>query len=219
MTSKNQNRLGLLIFRLILLIALVIAATWLAHLVRDALKLDMMPADSNGMRAVLIAGIFAYVILLAIPFVPGAEIGIALLGAFGASVAPVIYAATVIAMMLAYVIGRTLPFEMLSRVFRLFRMRRATVLIDRLCALPQEERLNVLLESAPPQLIKLALQRRYVALALAVNMPGNVILGGGGGILMMAGLSRLFAPLPVLLAILIGVSPVPLAVLLFGASL
>jgi hypothetical protein len=62
-----------------------------------------------------------------------------------------------------------------------------------------------------------ALRHRYVALALAVNVPGNSVIGGGGGIMLMAGLSGIFAPLPTLLAIAVAVSPVPLVILLLGA--
>ena len=75
----------------------------------------------------------------------------------------------------------------------------------------------MLLEEAPPNTVSLVLRRRYVALAIAVNVPGNAIIGGGGGIMMMAGLSGIFAPVPTLIAILIGVSPVPLVVFFFGA--
>jgi hypothetical protein len=50
-----------------------------------------------------------------------------------------------------------------------------------------------------------------------VNTPGNAVIGGGGGIMLLAGLSGIFAPLPTALSIMIAVSPVPLAVALLGA--
>lgn len=38
---------------------------------------------------------------------------------------------------------------------------------------------------------------RYVALAVLLNIPGNVVIGGGGGIAFAAGMTRLFSfPLP-----------------------
>jgi len=61
-----------------------------------------------------------------------------------------------------------------------------------------------------PLVLRGLLRYRYVALAVAINTPGNVILGGGGGLALMAGLSRLFSPLPFLLTVLIAVLPVPL---------
>ena len=80
-----------------------------------------------------------------------------------------------------------------------------------------EARIALLLDRAPPGLLNLALRRRYLALALAVNVPGNSIIGGGGGIMLLAGMSGLFAPVPTALAVILAVSPVPLAVALFGA--
>jgi hypothetical protein len=162
-------------------------------------------------------GSVAYIGLLALPFVPGAEIGIAMLTAFGASIAPLVYAATVIAMLLSYALGRLLPLSTLARLFDVLRMRRASDLVTRAAPLSRDARLKLLLDGAPPRTIALALRHRYVALALAVNTPGNVVIGGGGGIMLMAGLSGLFAPLPTALTIAIAVMPVPLAVMLLGA--
>lgn len=218
MTLNDPTPLRTLLFRFALLVALVIAATWASHMIRDALSLEIMPRNEQNVHNAVMFGAAAYVVLLAIPFVPGAEIGIALLSSFGASIAPLVYGATVLAMMLAFCVGLLLPHHALARVLMTLRLHRASELVSRICALPREERLDVLLETAPPQIVKLALERRYVALALAVNIPGNVVIGGGGGIMMMSGLSGLFAPLPTLIAIMVGVSPVPLAVMLFGAT-
>ena len=62
-----------------------------------------------------------------------------------------------------------------------------------------------------PRALRSVLQHRYVVLAVLLNLPGNVVLGGGGGLAMMAGLSRLFHPLPFVLTVLLAVLPVPLA--------
>ncbi len=218
MTSQDRAPLRTLLVRFAILVTLIVAATWASHMIRDALNLEIMPRNEQSVHRAVMLGALAYVVLLAIPFVPGAEIGIALLSSFGASIAPLVYGATVLAMMLAYCVGLLLPHKALAQVLMTLRLRKAAELVTRICGLPREERLDVLLETAPPQIVKLALERRYVALALAVNIPGNVVIGGGGGIMMMAGLSGLFAPLPTLIAILIGVSPVPLAVMLFGAT-
>jgi hypothetical protein len=77
--------------------------------------------------------------------------------------------------------------------------------------------LALLLDGAPPRMLDLALRYRYIALAVLINTPGNAIIGGGGGIMMLAAMSGIFMPLPTLLTVAIAVCPVPLAVLLFGA--
>ncbi|WP_413717310.1 hypothetical protein [Silicimonas sp. MF1-12-2] len=203
--------------RVAVLLALVVAATWASHMVRDALDLQITPSNEQQVHRVVILGSIAYVGLLALPFVPGAEIGLAMLTAFGASIAPLVYCATVLAMLLSYLVGLLLPVTVLVRMLTLFRLRKAADLVSRAARLPRQARVEVLLEGAPPRVVTLALRHRYVALALAVNTPGNAVIGGGGGIMLLAGLSGIFAPLPTALSIMIAVSPVPLAVALLGA--
>jgi hypothetical protein len=197
-------------------LALVVAATWASHFIRDALDLQIKPENEQQVHRAIILGTVAYIGLLAMPFVPGAEIGIVMLTAFGATIAPLIYAATVLAMLLAYTLGCMLPITTLAKLLSLLRMRRTADLILRTASLSQEARVALLLEGAPPRLLALALRHRYIALALSVNIPGNAIIGGGGGIMMLAGMSGIFAPLPTALSIMIAVSPVPLVVMLIG---
>ena len=161
-------------------------------------------------------GAAAYVGLLAMPFVPGAEIGIALLTGFGASIAPLVYVCTVAAMMLAFAVGRFLPINALEQVLRTVRMRRAADLVARAAPLSKDERVAMLLEGQSSRVIRLALHYRYVAIAIAINTPGNSIIGGGGGIMIIAGLSGIFSPLSTFLTVILAVSPVPLAVIFLG---
>ncbi|MDU8942867.1 hypothetical protein [Ovoidimarina sediminis] len=204
-------------FRIAVLIAVVLLGTWAAHEIRDAMNLHIMPSNEQQVHRAVMLAIVAYVGLLALPFVPGAEIGIALLTAFGAAIGPLVYGATVVAMLLAYTVGRCVPITALGRLLSLLRLHRAADLVARAAPLGQEARIALLLDRAPPGLLTLALRRRYLALALAVNVPGNSIIGGGGGIMLLAGMSGLFAPVPTALAVILAVSPVPLAVALFGA--
>ncbi|MCR9089311.1 MAG: hypothetical protein NXH97_21535 [Rhodobacteraceae bacterium] len=203
--------------RIAVLVALVVVATWCAHIVRDAIDFQIMPENEQQVHRAIMLGAVAYVGLLAIPFVPGAEIGLAMLVAFGAAIAPLVYVATVLALCLSYTMGRMVPMPALARFLASLRMRRAADLVRRAAPLSRQERLAMLLDGAPPRILALALRRRYVALALALNIPGNTLIGGGGGIALLAGLSGLFAPLPTVLAFAIGVLPVPLTIVLLGA--
>lgn len=218
MTAPRAG-LRTLFLRLALLIVFLLLATWGAHAVREALDLQIRPGNEQQVHRAIMVGVVVYVGLLALPFVPGAEIGIAMLAAFGPGIAPLIYVATVAAMMLAYTLGRFLPITALERLLSALRMRRAAQLVARAAPLSQEARLAMLLGGQPKRILTLGLRYRYIALALAVNTPGNSLIGGGGGIMMMAGLSGIFAPLPVFLAVALAVSPVPLAVMFFGLSL
>ncbi|MEL7345144.1 MAG: hypothetical protein AAFN59_09840 [Pseudomonadota bacterium] len=216
-TPRADLTLRGLIFRFVILLVVVIAATWAVHLLREALNLEIMPENEQAVHRAIMLGSLAYIGLLALPFVPGAEIGLAMLTAFGPAIAPLVYTATVAAMMLAFTIGRFLPITALAQVFKALRMRRAADLITRAAPLSDEARLQMLLDGAPPRLVALALRRRYIALAIAVNIPGNAIIGGGGGIMIMTGMSGLFSPLATALTIAIAVSPVPLVIMFLGA--
>jgi hypothetical protein len=53
-------------------------------------------------------------------------------------------------------------------------------------------------------------------LALAFNLPGNTLLGGGGGIALAAGMSGLYRPVAYLATVVLAVAPVPLLFLITG---
>jgi len=57
---------------------------------------------------------------------------------------------------------------------------------------------------------------RYVNLAALINIPGNSVIGGGGGIAFISGLSGVFRPIPTILTIALATAPVPLTIWLFG---
>jgi hypothetical protein len=209
-------RFGSLLLKFAFLVAVLIIATWGAHAIRDALNLQIRPSNEQQIHQVIMFGMVAYIGLLALPFVPGAEIGLAMLAAFGPSIAPLIYVATVASMMLAYMVGRFLPIESLQRLLSLLRLRRAAALVARAAPLSREERLEMLLGGQPKRAVSLALHFRYIAIALAVNTPGNSLIGGGGGIMMIAGLSGIFSPLLTFVAVALAVSPVPLAMMYLG---
>lgn len=218
MTSKGLTLPGL-ILKLGILIGFIVLATWGVHMIRDAMDLQIRPDNEQQVHKAIIIGATAYVALLAMPFVPGAEIGIALLAGFGAAIAPLIYVCTVAAMMLAFTIGRFLPISVLERVLQVLRMRRAADLVARAAPLSKDDRLAMLLEGQSKRVLRLALKYRYVAMAVAVNTPGNSIIGGGGGIMIIAGLSGIFTPISTFLTIILAVSPVPLAVIFLGLQL
>lgn len=204
--------------RVAILLLAIVFATWFGSVIKDQLNLTVMPANEIAVHRMIMAATAAFVILLAIPFVPGAEIGLTMLTVFGAAIAPLVYGATVLALVLAFLIGRLLPVRWLIGGLNALRMTRAAASLEETLRLPQDARLERMMAGGSPRLVRLAVRYRYLALILAINLPGNVVIGGGGGIAMMAGASRLFAPLPFVLSVMIAVSPVPVVVSVFGAS-
>ena len=167
-------------------------------------------------RHVFVAGIVIYVVLMAIPFVPGMEISLGLLAAFGQQVAVVIYGATIVALTVAYLVGRLVPIRAIAALFHTLSQYRAEHLVRKLEPLSGEQRLEVLIEHAPKRFVPTLLRHRYIAVAVALNMPGNAIIVGGGGIALLAGISGLFSFPYYLLTVSLAVLPIPLAVGLMG---
>ncbi|MBJ3764552.1 hypothetical protein ILP92_17595 [Maribius pontilimi] len=217
--NTAATRPGTILLRVGLLILLLVVSTWGAHEIRDALNLQVRPDNEQQVHRAITLGAVAYIGLLALPFVPGAEIGLAMLAGFGAAIAPLIYVCTVASMTLAFIVGRFLPIRALERLLSLLRLRRAAALVARAAPLSGDDRLAMLLQGQSGSVLRFALRHRYIALALAVNTPGNSIIGGGGGIMMLAGLSGIFSPVFTLLTVALAVSPVPFAVAFFGLRL
>ena len=156
--------------------------------------------------------------MLAIPYVPGIEIGISLLVLRGAEVAPFVFSATVLGLTTAFLAGRFLPYAWLHAFFYDMRLMSACRLLEHVAPLDREARLALLGERLPTWLRPLLGSGRYLVLACLLNLPGNALLGGGGGIAFIAGLSRLYGITATLVVMALAVLPVPFGVWLYGSG-
>jgi Fe2+ transport system protein FeoA len=200
------------------LIALLVAANFLAHGFADTLDFQIRPGNEDAVHRTITVSAVLYSILLALPFVPGAEVGLALMAVFGPPIAVLVYACTVAGLLLSFIAGRLFPLSVLVRFANDMRLDRTSKLLADIEPLSRQERLELLAKKAPNRLLPFVLRYRYVALAVALNIPGNFLIGGGGGIGLFAGISRLYTAPGYLLTIIISVAPVPIAVLVFGTE-
>ncbi len=172
-----------------------------------------------AMPGLLLAVLVIYAVLIAIPFVPGVEIGLSVLAAGGPGIAPLVWVATASGLSLAFFVGCTVPIAWLRRVLTDLHMIRAAHNVARFEAMPQEGRVAFIHALLPRKYCGWIIKYRYVNLAVLINIPGNSVIGGGGGIAFLSGLSGTFrAPLAIL-TIAIASAPVPLAIWLFGLKL
>ncbi len=161
----------------------------------DAVGMNLGAGDGSHDLRVMVVGLILYTALMAMPFVPGMEISLGLLALFGPRIAMAVLVATVVAL----------------------GLQRAKGLVERLEPLGPEQRLRVLVEHAPKKIVPILLKHRYIAIIVALNIPGNAIIGGGGGIALLAGMSGLFTVPRFLLTVAIAALPVPLFVMITGA--
>ena len=211
--KKNWSRLSVV---LTIYTSLLICGYWGANWLIKYVGMEEAFKTGDHVYMMMIIAITIYTVLMIIPFVPGVEISLALLAAFGPDIAMTIYAATIVALSAAYLIGRLLPVEFTIRIFNFLGLSRAEALLLRLEPMNSKQRLDVLVENTPKKIVPLLLRHRYLAIAFAFNLPGNTIIGGGGGIALLAGLSGLFTFSSYLLIVSLAVLPVPLFIMLMG---
>ncbi len=195
--------LGILIF-------INYAVRWGANLV----AFQMWPQHASMAAFLLFTSVVSYVLLLAVPFLPGIEVGLMLMAMLGTKGILLIYFCTVLSLSMSFLIGRLLPATYLARALGWFHLNRARDLVTSLEPLDAEERLRFLLKSAPTRIVPSLLRYRYLIIAALFNLPGNAIIGGGGGIGLIAGMSRLFPYPKYLLLTCLAITPGPICFIL-----
>lgn len=209
--------------QVLLWLLLLISVAVGANLVADQIIAYLQTSGSAEIQAVitgmLVLILVLYAILIAIPFVPGVEIGLFLLIAFGAPVAPFVLLATITGLSASFILGRFMPISSMCRLLDGIGLKRVCIFMERIEELDPQERLLLITERLPLWIGPNLMRYRYLVIAVGLNVPGNVLIGGGGGIALMAGLSRIFSPMATILTIAVAVSPVALAVYAFGAGI
>ncbi len=213
---KFVRRHGGLVVKLLLLVLLIVVGHVLSEWIVGQIQFEATPRNASMVHGAIMAAAVAYALLLACPFIPGVEIGLVLLAMFGAEIAPLVYLCTVAGLCISFLVGARIPEQTLIRSLGRLGLARFSRTLERMAHRPLEQRLRMLLEGAPNRWTPTLIRYRYLALMVGFNIPGNALIGGGGGIALMAGMSRLFYFPAFLLAVAVAVSPVPLAVALIG---
>jgi hypothetical protein len=95
-------------------LALLGAGFWLSGALHEVVARAEAGPVATGLIA---AGFLAFILFSAIPFVPGAEIGLGLLMVMGAQGAVAVYAGMITALTLAFAAGRFVPVRWLTAAF------------------------------------------------------------------------------------------------------
>lgn len=207
------------LLRIFLIILAIIVVNHAIASLRYTLDFDIRPSNEGIYHKMIMLAAVLYVVTLAIPFVPGVEIGIGLMALLGADIVPLVYACTVTGLTIGFLIGRLVPTRALARLFHDLHFTRPERLLRRFDDLPKDQKLSFLVSASSSGFARALLRHRYVALALLISLPGNFLIGGGGGIAVLAGISRLFSLPLYVLTVALAVAPVPLAVMFWGPSI
>lgn len=192
-------------------VTLIVLGHSLSHMgFHDAQSMLFTMREALGPVAIALL-VLLYGVVLALPFLPGVELGLLIMAVFGPVGALAAYAATIGGLMLAYTAGRTLPegviVGLLGRIGIVVPRDGIASATESLIA----ERRRA--QSMPRRLTATLLNHRYLTLAFGLNFPGNAALGGGGGLALLSGMSRQFGWCSFLLTVAIATSPAPILVL------
>jgi len=211
--SYKTARFLKLMVLLIIIVALNVGGTWLSHLI----DFQLFPRHEPMLHAIVLVAVVLYIVLMATPFMPGIEIGLALMMLLGNKGAILVYLCTLAALSVSFAIGRKIPSRFIDLLLNWLHLYKASALVRQLESLNQQERLAFLYEKAPSRIAPFLLRHRYLAIAVVVNLPGNALIGGGGGIGLVAGMSKIIPFHGYLMVLAIAIAPVPLWFFLQGS--
>ncbi|PLX76480.1 MAG: hypothetical protein C0615_06615 [Desulfuromonas sp.] len=214
--TKNRDSKRSRYIRLCIVLAVIgslnVLGTWIGH----QINFQLFPRHDLMLHTLVMIAISLYILLMATPFMPGIEVGMAVMLVLGHKSALLIYLSTIIALSISYVVGRYFPLKILHKFLNWLYLNKASELVSQLEPLGQKDRLGLLNDKAPKKIAPFLLKHRYLTLAVVLNLPGNALVGGGGGIGLVVGMSRVVPFYKYLLVVVFSVLPVPLCIYLKG---
>ena len=196
-----------------LIIGFLVLVNYCGSLVVEQINFQFWPEHERLMITALWFAIVFYVLWMALPFVPGIELGLALMVLLGTRGVVLVYLCTLLSLSLSFTIGRLIPLNSFARFMGWLHLYKARDLVLQLEPLDSEEKLDFLLRSAPSKVIPFLVKHRYLMIAIALNLPGNALIGGGGGIGLISGMSRLYPFPKYILLVSLAIMPLPLLLL------
>ena len=192
----------------------IILAFWMDYWLRGEMGIAKKFAEYAGDQwstRILIGGGICYILLLSIPFVPGVELGVLLMCVFGKEGIVFVYIATVVGLNLAFLVGRGLPLKWVeARMEKIGFAQAVKCHFEDIDGMMKKTALNQ--RFGRNRFLAILAKYRYPAIGILFNMPGNYLIGGGGGISLACGINRNISWKWFALTVAVAVSPVPLLV-------
>ena len=203
--------------KILLLITVVVLLNsgggWLAH----QINFQLYPRHEPYLHLVVLGSFALYILLMTLPFMPGIEIGLTLMLFLGSKGVILVYCCTLIALSISFLIGKRIPLQKFAKFLGWLHLKKARDLILEMEHLSPNERVAILHKKAPARFIPYLLNHRYLAIAFLLNLPCNAVIGGGGGIGLIVGMSGLITYTRYLITIAVSISPVPIVIFLKGS--
>jgi hypothetical protein len=202
-----------ILFLITVIVLLNSGGGWLAH----QINFQLYPRHEPYLHLVILGSFGLYILLMTLPFMPGIEIGLTLMLFLGSKGVILVYCCTLIALSISFLIGQRIPLQKFAKFLGWLHLKKACDLILEMESLPPRERVAILHKKAPARIVPHLLNHRYLAIALLLNLPCNAVIGGGGGIGLIVGMSGLISYSRYLLTVAVSISPVPIIIFLKGS--
>lgn len=216
MTTFNYHRYTETAVKLASLVAglllLNLAGSWLVN----QTNFQLWPEHMFMIELLWLGMLVTYAVLMMVPFVPGIEIGLALMMMLGEQGIVLVYLVTQLSMAGSYLIGRHIPLSKLSRTLEFFGLTRAAQILCQAHQVDCKARTQWIASRLSSRAGRTVLKHPEISLGLIVNLPGNAAIGGAGGIAMLAGMSGLVCWRRYMLTIAVATAPVPVFLLVSG---
>ncbi|WP_324732745.1 hypothetical protein [Pseudomonas paeninsulae] len=142
-----------------LVVVLNVGGSWLMQ----QIDFQLFPRHEPIMHAMVLGFVLLYVLLMATPFMPGIEIGLALMFLLGSKGALLIYLCTLAALSISFAIGRVLSPSLLWHLLEWLHLNRAGALVRQLEPLAPAARLKLLNDKTPAAIAPFLLEHRCLA--------------------------------------------------------
>ena len=206
-TVNKSFYLRLFLLVILLVVLAILGDYWMHEQLGEAKDFLVRWRTQWGLGALTVGGIL-YLLLLSLPFVPGVELGLLLMGVFGRGGILMVYLSTVGGLTLAFTISRWLPKYRINAWLQKHGI--SEISSDRSAWIEDILDRSKIGQKFHRRFGPYLWQYRYLTLALLLNLPGNYVLGGGGGIALICGVSGLFRWKWFVLTVMLATAPVPL---------
>jgi hypothetical protein len=193
-------------------VGLIVLGHYLSHLDAGSIRQTLAELrEAMGMGALLTSALML-ALLLGLPFVPSVEMGLMMMLVFGRYGAVAAWLATIAGISLAYAAGRYMPADRMHHWLRSHGINPDSENAGR------EPAISALVDKAwagrgrAGRIAAFLASHRYLLFALLINMPGNSVVGGGGGIALICGFTRLYRWPWFILTVALASLPIPLLV-------
>lgn len=192
-------------------VALIVFGHYLAHLDTPEIRATLEALRGGMGIPALIAGAVLLALMLGVPFVPSVEMGLLIMVVFGPMGAAAAWLATIGGLSMAYAAGCYMPTAWVRGWLERHGLfpKDAGGANEAVAAMLDGSRLSSRIGG---RLAGFLLRHRYLLFAVLINMPVNSVLGGGGGIALICGFSRLYRWRWFLLTTALASLPIPLLV-------